>query len=125
MFKSTPEVRLVSPPRFKLLMCPFKGLLTLHVQMAQKHFFISLFRSDLDEKDIIAKLTRATASHGRTSAKARFQGAASQNATPGSVAGAQQNITAERKFEPQRGNLIEKEASDSFWSQQRYLLLFT
>jgi len=75
--------------------------------------------SDIDEKDILSRLARATGSHGRQSAKARFQGAASENATPGGVSASQSAIGAERPFEKRSQPLISKEESEAFWNKQR------
>jgi len=76
-----------------------------HVQINARN------ESDLDEKDIIARLSRATGSHGRQSNKARFQGAASQSSPPAS------SQPAQKKEE----SLISKEERDAFWNQQRQI----
>jgi len=73
--------------------------------------FDACFEPDLDEKDIIARLSRATGSHGRQSNKARFQGAASQSSPPAS------SQPAQKKEE----SLISKEERDAFWNQQRQI----
>jgi len=79
--------------------------------------------SDVDEKDILARLARATGSHGRQSNKAQFQGSASQNATPGSVSASQAAITTERSFGGKKTDapLISKEESEAYWSKQRQI----
>lgn len=74
---------------------------------------------DIDEKDILSRLARATGSHGRQSAKARFQGSASENATPGSVSASQAAIAGERTFEKKSQPLISKEESAAYWNKQR------
>lgn len=78
--------------------------------------------SDVDEKDILSRLARATGSHGRQSDKARFQGTASQNATPGSVSASQAAITSDRSFGGRKQEpLISKEESEAYWNKQRQI----
>ena len=76
----------------------------------------------MDEKDILSRLARATGSHGRQSDKARFQGTASQNATPGSVSASQAAITSDRSFGGRKQEpLISKEESEAYWNKQRQI----
>ncbi|KAL6063066.1 Actin binding protein [Balamuthia mandrillaris] len=95
-----------------------KFLTGFHVQINARAW------EDINEQDILARLKKATGSHGRQSVKARFQGQASEGVTPQSVSVAKQMHEQEQEKSGQvqvenKKELVDKQASEQFWEKQR------